>query len=83
MSEIDDKLEVLRQRAVAADRKREQAWQSHAVAMGKEQAARAALQEEFGVSTVEEARAQLAALEVQLQSEVSRAESLLGEAEIA
>ncbi len=83
MSELDDKLEALRQRAVAASKKREQAEQEHAVAKGKEEAARSALQEEFGVSTVEEAHKMLASMEEQLAHEISAAEALLGEAESA
>lgn len=83
MSELDDRLEELRKRHRAATVRCEQAEQNHAVAKAKEEAARAVLQEEFGVSTTEAAHELLAGMEAELGQEISKADALLREAESA
>lgn len=79
--DVSARVEALKKRAAAAQYAHDQARQGHAIALDRRDQAAKAMQEEFGVSTREEAEVLLVTLEKDAEEKAGLAEALLGEAE--
>lgn len=83
MSELDEKVAAVRRRIEQARTAEAAAQREHDVAAGAAQQAAQQLEEEFGVTSVEEAKALLATLNTQVSDECERVMALLKVAERA
>ncbi len=79
MSDLTDKVRDIQVKIEAAQRARVRAEQDRESAIAVVTKARDALKQEFGVSTVEEAKAALARLEHEVQASIAEIDSKLSE----
>ncbi len=80
MTTIEERVAALRRRQSALLQSRAASEHARNVATAQVEAARQALQEEFGITTLEQARTALGTLEQQIAAECTRVEQALAAA---